>query len=305
MYRLVGILPDAARVIFVGDTAQLPPVGNGLVFHALTETQIPFFNLTQVKRQNEQSGIHKFSTSVRNGIFDLPELTKNTLRESSDCSIETKPTIERLIALWQESGGIERSIVLSPIRKGEFGVNNLNVELQASVGNDRQAIYFQDSLRGWIPWITSTGSRLLKGDPVLVTANNYDEDADLRNGDLGLIVEVFEQPDEDGAVAVIEVNNYLINVTAEVLEKLHLGYAITIHKSQGSQWSNCFVMLPNEAEKMIDQTLLYTASTRPSENLVLMGGERIIEKAISVGSKATLRKTNIKGYVNELFYKIF
>ena len=298
MYRLVGILPEAVRVVFVGDTAQLPPVGNGLVFHALTDTHIPFFNLTQVKRQSEESGIHRFSTSIRNGQFDLPETTKNTLKESSDCSIETKPTINRLITLWQESGGIEQSIVLSPIRKGEFGVNNLNLELQASVGNDRQAIYFQDSLRGWIPWVTSTGSRLLKGDPVLVIANNYDEDADLRNGDLGRIVEVFDQPDDDGAVAVIEVNNILINVTAELLEKLHLGYAITIHKSQGSQWPNCFVMLPNEAEQMIDQTLLYTASTRPSERLVLMGEERIIEKAILVGSKALKRVTYFKERMN-------
>lgn len=138
-------------------------------------------------------------TSVRNGLLEPPEFAKNTLRESSDCSIETKPTVERLIRLWQ-----------------------------ASVGNDRQAIYVQDSLRGWIPWITSKGSRFLKGDPVLVSANNYDEDADLRNGDLELVVEVFEQPDEDGVVAILEVNNDLINVTAELLEKMHLGYAIVV-----------------------------------------------------------------------------
>jgi exodeoxyribonuclease V alpha subunit len=287
-------------VIFYGDTVQLPPVANALVFHTLTDTQIPFFNLTQVKWQSEESGIHRFSTSVRNGLLDPPEFTKNTLRESSDCSVDTKPTVERLIKHWQESGGITQSIVLSPIRKGEFGVDNLNIELQASVGNDRQAIYFQDSLRGWIPWITSKGSRLLKGDPVLVTANNYDEDADLRNGDLGLVVEVFEQPDEDGVVAIIEVNNDLINVTAELLEKLHLGYAITIHKSQGSQWPNCFVMLPNEAEKMIDQTLLYTASTRPSERLVLMGNQKVVEKAIAKGSIAQSRKTYLKERVRFL-----
>ena len=134
----------------------------------------------------------------------------------------------------------------------------------------------------------------MKGDPVLATANNYDEDADLRNGDLGLVVEVFEQPDEDGVVAVIEVNNTLINVTAKLLEKLHLGYAITIHKSQGSQWPNCFVMLPNEAKKMIDQTLLYTASTRPSERLVLMGDEQVIDRAIMVGSKAHKRNSYLR-----------
>ena len=236
MYRLIGILPEATRIIFVGDTSQLPPVGNSLVFHALTDTQIPFFNLTQVKRQSEESGIHSFSTSVRNRLLQLPQCTKNTLKESADCSIETSPTMDRLIALWRESGGIKQSIVLSPIRKGDFGVNNINIELQSSVGNDRQAIYFQDSLRGWIPWITSTGSRLLSGDPVLVIANNYDEDADLRNGDLGLIVDVFQQPDDDGAVAVIEVSKVSIKVTIQLLEKLHLGYAITIHKSQGSQW---------------------------------------------------------------------
>lgn len=304
MYRLIGMLPDAARIIFVGDTSQLPPVGNGLVFHALTDTQIPFFNLTQVKRQSEESGIHKFSTSVRNGQLDLPEVTKNTLRESRDCSIETKPTVERLIKLWQESGGIEQSIVLSPIRKGEFGVNNLNIELQASVGNDRKAVYFQDSLRGWIPWITSTGSRLLKGDPILVIANNYDKDADLRNGDLGLITEVFSQPDKDGAVAIIEVDSASISVTVELLEKLQLGYAITIHKSQGSQWPNCFVMLPKEAEKMIDQTLLYTASTRPSERLVLMGDKRVIEKSVKVGSKALSRLTFLREKVS-LAYELY
>ncbi|KAF7775584.1 exodeoxyribonuclease V alpha subunit [Pseudoalteromonas citrea] len=293
MYRLIGLLPDASRVIFVGDTAQLPPVGNGLVFHALTDTQIPFFNLTQVKRQSKESDIHRFSTAVRNRLLQLPQSTKNTLKESSDCSLEASPTISRLIALWRESGGIEQSIILSPIRKGEFGVDNLNTELQESIGNDRQAIYFQDSLRGWIPWITSTGSRLLEGDPVLVIANNYDEDADLRNGDLGVIVEVSEHPD-DGVVAIIEVNNVLINVTAELLEKLHLGYAITIHKSQGSQWPTCFVMLPQESEAMIDQTLLYTASTRPSERLVLMGYQTLVAQAIKRGSIALNRKTFLR-----------
>ena len=90
----------------------------------------------------------------------------------------------------------------------------------------------------------------------------------------------------------------MINVTAELLEKLQLGYAITIHKSQGSQWPNCFVMLPNEAERMIDQTLLYTASTRPSERLVLMGDDRIIEKAIKVGSKALNRATFLRERIN-------
>ena len=115
---------------------------------------------------------------------------------------------------------------------------------------------------------------------------------------------MFEQPDEDGAVAIIEVNDILINVTAELLEKLHLGYAITIHKSQGSQWPNCFVMLPNEAEKMIDQTLLYTASTIPSERLVLMGTEKAIEKAITKGAFSLQRKTFLNERIRKALVKL-
>jgi exodeoxyribonuclease V alpha subunit len=294
MYRLIGILPDATRLIFVGDTSQLPPVGNGLVFQALTDTQIPFFNLSQVKRQSADSGIHSFATSVRNRALLNPQDTKNTLSESSDCSIERNPSVSRLITLWRESGGIEQSIVLSPVRKGEFGVDNLNIELQASVGHARKAIYFQDASRGWIPWVTSTGTKILLGDPILVIANNYDDAADLRNGDLGIVTEVFEQQDENGAVGVIEVNHVSINLTVDVLAKLQLGYAITIHKSQGSQWPTCFVMLPQEAERMIDQTLLYTASTRPSERLVLMGCQTVVEQAMRRGSIALNRKTFLR-----------
>jgi len=129
---------------------------------------------------------------------------------------------------------------LSPIKKGKFGVNNINVELQRTVGDHRPAIYYQDPLRGWLLWITSTGTQILLGDPVLMTANNYDEEADIRNGDLGIVTEVFTQPDDNGAVGVIKVNNVSIFVTIDVLEKLQLGYAITIHKSQGSQWPTCF-----------------------------------------------------------------
>jgi exodeoxyribonuclease V alpha subunit len=289
MYRLIGILPLSTRLIFVGDTAQLPPVGNGLVFHALIDSMIPFFNLSQVKRQKSDSLIHSFSASIRNSKLELPPSTKDSLFLSHDCSLEPNISIERLTELWQEAGGINNSIVLSPVKKGVFGVDNINAELQSRIGHVRPTIYYQDH-RGWIPWITSTGTKLLLGDPILITANNYNEKADLRNGDLGLVTDVFKQPCEDGAVGVIEVNNVSIRVTTDVLDKLQLGYAITIHKAQGSQWSTCFVMLPHESESMVDQTLLYTASTRPSDKLVLMGYQTVIEQAVKRGSKALNRK---------------
>ena len=294
MYKLISMLPRATRILFVGDTSQLPPVGDGLVFHALFDTPLPFYNLSQVKRQSELSGIHRFATSIRESALEMPNRTQMTLAESDDCSIEPNANITRLIDLWREAGGIG-NIVLSPIRKGFLGVENINTQLQQSVGLDRQALYYRDELRGWIPWITSTGSQLLEGDPVLVIANNYDKDADIRNGDLGNISEVFQEPDnQTGALGVIEINGSAIFVTPAILVKLQLGYAVTIHKSQGSQWPTCFILLPTEASQMIDQTLIYTAVTRPTDRLVMIGDESVIEQAVRRGSIALERQTCLR-----------
>jgi exodeoxyribonuclease V alpha subunit len=294
MYKLIGMLPRATRIMFVGDTSQLPPVGDGLVFHALTDTMLPFFNLSQVKRQGELSGIHKFATAVRQSVLMYPRRTMQTLAASGDCSIETNASIPRLIDLWREAGGVG-NIVLSPLRDSEFGVEHINKKLQESEGLDRPGLYYQDKQRGWIPWITSAGDMLLEGDPVLVTVNNYDDKADIRNGDLGIVTEVFSCPDEiDGTVGVMEINGVAIYLTPSILEKIQLGYAITIHKSQGSQWPTCFVMLPIEASGMIDQTLVYTAITRPADRLILMGNERVIDQAIARGSIALERKTCLR-----------
>jgi exodeoxyribonuclease V alpha subunit len=76
MYRLVSLLPSATRILFVGDTSQLPPVGDGLVFHALFGTPIQFFNLSQVKRQSDQSGIHRFATGIRESKLEMPRRTQ-------------------------------------------------------------------------------------------------------------------------------------------------------------------------------------------------------------------------------------
>lgn len=291
MFRLVGILPVATRILFVGDVAQLPPVGAGLVFHALEGTPIPSFNLTTVKRQSEQSGVYRFAQAIRESRLTLPPRAQETLAESVDCSIEPDVSMERFLPLWQEALTLGPSIVLSPIRKGPLGVNKLNAMLQSASGAERTPVSYLDPVKGWIPWVTPSGARLLKSDPVLVTANNYDMDADIRNGEIGIIDDVFDHPDADGAVGILALNGASIRMTSDVLEKLDLGYAVTIHKAQGSQWDTCFVMLPKEAARMVDQTLLYTASTRGSRMLLLIGDSRLVEQAVNKGPLALHRKT--------------
>ena len=93
----------------------------------------------------------------------------------------------------------------------------------------------------WIPWITSSGTKLRLGDRIMVTRNDYD--ADIRNGDLGEITEVYDSP-KDGAYGVMQIDGKLVDITDDTIDSIDLGYAITIHKSQGSQWPKCILMLP-------------------------------------------------------------
>ncbi|PKN12714.1 MAG: AAA family ATPase [Deltaproteobacteria bacterium HGW-Deltaproteobacteria-4] len=293
MYQLVGILPPATRILFVGDTEQLPPVRAGLIFHELKESGIPFFNLSEVKRQGAESGIHHFAMSIRNDSPEQPEQIAETVDESADCVIEEVATVERLIELWEEIRD-EDSIVLSPVRKGELGVLNINKKLQAHVGGDRLPLSYLDEVRGWIPWCGDDGEFLLEGDRVLITKNNYDEDADLRNGDLGVIEEVYDEPDDDNVVGKLLVNGQSIGITRKLLEKITLGYAVTIHKAQGSQWNTCIVTIPKEGLPITDKTLIYTAVTRPTNRLIIIGNFNYIKRAVDKGSEALKRKTYIK-----------
>ncbi|HBC3401585.1 TPA: AAA family ATPase [Vibrio parahaemolyticus] len=298
MYRLCGILPEATRILFVGDVAQLPPIGAGLVFHSLTKSHMPLptFKLSQVKRQASESGIYRFATAIRNSeIFQLP-LTNRLLSESEDASLETEMTLDRAYDLWCQAGGRDNTVLLSPVRKGILGIDSINSDFQKRVGGNRKLV--KNPLIPHFEWRNTKGQWLLEGDPVMVNQNNYA--LDVRNGDLGYISEVFDTVFEDGSVGSLMLDSGLIPLTIELLEKLELAYAITVHKSQGSQWTTTIMTLPEEASHMIDQTLLYTGATRPKQQLVVMGTQASVETAVRKGNIALKRKVCLGGLIKNL-----
>ena len=301
MYRLVRLLPYAIRIIFVGDSMQLLPVGKGLVFHALKDSGVRFFELKQVMRQDEQSGIHRFAMDIRNGIVSFPQAATNRLADCADCTLDESNDPDRLANLWLQAGGINGGIVLCPTRKGSLGVDNTNIVLQKKVGLDRPPLMYKDAERGWMPWITSDGMRLLRGDPLLVVENNYDTEADLRNGDLVILEDVFKALQDDHCFGRIRTSDgRLIEVDLYLLSKLRLGYAVTIHKSQGSQWPTCFITLPKQAAGMIDQSLLYTAVTRAQDRVLLFGERSLIIRAIARGPASLERVTTLARRIQHL-----
>ena len=295
-YRMVGILPQATRFIFVGDIAQLPPVGPGLVFHALMDAGLPVFRLSQVKRHGADSEIHRFAQALRRGF--VPEITdmKDGLELTGDVIYTSDMRLETIKHFWLEAGGADRAMILSPTRRGSGGVDEINNFLQHTMGDERPVVHYLDAALGWIPWIGAHGCKFHMNDRVMVTVNDYD--ADIRNGDLGTIVEVYESPGEDGSGGWLDIDGREIPLTGEVLSSLSLGYAITIHKSQGSQWPVCILMLPANAVHMAERTLLYTAVTRAANKLVLCGDRMLLERAVR--SSSLLRRSNLQQYLNSI-----
>ena len=290
-YRLAGILPESTRILFVGDVAQLPPVGPGLVFHALVTTTLPVLRLSKVQRHAPDSGIHRFATALRqNTVPELPILDR-TLNQAGDVAYTSDVSLGNIERLWRQAGGAARAIILSPTRKGDGGVDQINAHLQKIMGLDRPAIHYLDDAHGWIPWLDAQGQPLCANDQIMVSVNDYE--ADIRNGDLGTITHVFDSPAPDGSVGVAEIDGREVPLTINVLSSLTLGYAITVHKSQGSQWPACILMLPTSAIRMTDMTLLYTAATRPTEQLVCCGDRRVLYHASSRPGTSSRRRSNL------------
>ncbi|MDN3558200.1 AAA family ATPase [Halomonas maura] len=287
-YKIVGLLPYATRIVMVGDVSQLPPVGGGLIFHAAMNSALPVFELTQVKRQGEQSGIHQLATAVRTGKMDSSLFNS----ASGDTRYIPQSTHEALLKEYVKARNGAECIVLTPTRKGPLGVTAINKLIQAQYDEFHpQELYYKESnFMEWLPWITSSGAKLRLGDHVMVTRNDYN--VDIRNGDLGVIAKVYDRP-SGGSYGVMQINGNDIDITDDTIQSIDLGYAITIHKSQGSQWAKCILMLPSYASRMTDQSLIYTAVTRPTKELVLMGDSVLIDRALRRGNLFSKRITNI------------
>ena len=301
MSNLIEYLPAATRFIFVGDVDQLPPVGGGLVFHNLMLSDFPKVSLTAVKRQGEQSGIHRFATDVRNENeqFRLDRFSSNN---NSDCSVFNSVDPDKITELFTSLDGSKRGVILTATRGGAAGVNNLNSVMQKAAGLDRQCVFI-DAGDGVYDYMSATGVKFYLNDPILITKNDYN--IGIRNGDLGFIEEIFDEQDLDAdnqVFGILNIDGRKIDLTFEVLDKMDLGYAITIHKSQGSQWQNVILVLDGSAKRMLDKTLLYTGVTRAEKKLVICcEKELLIDDAIASGAVAHKRSTNLLQHLNKDF----
>ena len=289
MHKLLSFMHPSTRYVLVGDDQQLPPVGGGLVFHALLDSKaFTTFNLQVVQRQSADSLIHLFATAIRNDSYHpLPQFDAPS---QPDCSIA--PT-NQIIEIWENCGF--DTMILCPTRKGPIGVRKLNQGIQSRVGNDRPALLHYDQDEGLIEFVSNEGSRFRLDDPILITKNAYD--IDVRNGEIGRVTAVYDEANKDGAFGTMLLNNRQLNIDLDLLQKMELAYAVSIHKSQGSQWRNTIVAIDRASDRMLDKTLLYTAVTRATHRCVIAcDDEERLSRAATGGSKALDRDVAIRTF---------
>lgn len=281
MYRIVRALPQGARLLLVGDPYQLPPIGPGLVFHVLSAScAVPVRALTRVHRQSESTGIPLVAGKIRDGI--LPELPRYKGPGAGVSFYDCAPTaiVNCLVDVASEFGTLGDLQILGITKNGVAGVNAINEVFHRKLTSAKR------QLADW---------GFAESDPVIYTVNDYGRE--LYNGSLGRIVKILETPfeskneDESGRV-VVAFDGRELSLSAADLCNLELAYAITTHKAQGSQFKR--VVIPITLSRLLDRTLIYTASTRGVEQVVFVGDRQAFDLAVSKMPAASLRNVGLK-----------
>ena len=296
MCSLCKAVKPGARLILIGDADQLPSVGAGRVLNDLIDSgRFATVRLTEIFRQARESLIVTNAHAINEG--SLPNLTvKNNDffflprrydREIADTVVELCET--RLPRAYGKAteGGIQ---IITPSRKGEAGTDNLNRRLQAALNppaKGKKELKYRETV-------------FRVGDRVMQTKNNYDIEwesgngadqtagSGVFNGDIGTVIFI----DTAEGEMVVSFDDKEATYTGEMLDELEHAWAVTVHKSQGSEYP--FVIIPcyKAPPLLLTRNLLYTAVTRARRMVILVGREDIIRTMVD-NNRQTLRYTGL------------
>ena len=271
MSRLLLAHPPEARLVLVGDADQLPSVGPGLVLpHIIQSGLVQVLPLTEIFRQAEGSKIIQAAHAINRGT--LPDLTAT--KEDTDFFFiereDPEQTITSLITMVRERipkrcgvDAIDDIQVLCPMHRGTLGIHELNLRLQEALNPPRH-----DRVEH-----KAYGLLFREGDKVLQTTNNYDKE--VFNGDIGRILSI----NLSEKTLFIRFDKRRVTYEFSQLDELTLAYAITIHKSQGSEFPVVVMPLAMQQYLLLQRNLLYTGVTRGRKLVVLIGQRKALATA--------------------------
>ena len=275
---LLDALPLGCRLILVGDSDQLPPVGAGNVLHDLIKAEvIPVIELNKVFRQAMESKIvsnaHKI---VRGEMPDLKNDNKDFFHMERQSTFLASQTIAELCAVrlkkaynWDPLSDIQ---VICPSKKGETGTVNLNKILQSVLNPEADSKHE----------VIVAGQLFREGDKVMQTKNNYNIEWEsenekgngIFNGDIGILEKINIQ----NGLVTINFDGRVAEIATENLSELDLSYAITVHKSQGSEFKAVVMPVIGVVPELSYRNLLYTAVTRAKDMLITVGSADLVYK---------------------------
>jgi exodeoxyribonuclease V alpha subunit len=272
MQHLLDALQLTARLILVGDVHQLPSVGPGTVLSDLIASgSIPTFELKEIHRQATASAIISNAHRIRRGLqpqveaFDASQDLSDFYfveQMNPETAVRTVTDLSRY-RIPQQFGfdPIRQTQVITPMHKGLLGTIHLNHMLQKSLNPN--------------PFVMRTEGLDLKiGDKVMHLKNDYRKE--VFNGDSGTIADV----DVKNEMVTVNFDGRLVDYESFELTDLTLAYAITVHKSQGSEYGCVIIPLMPEHRIMLQRNLLYTAVTRGKQLVVIIGSRKAIQTAL-------------------------
>lgn len=280
MSSLLKALKPGCRLVLVGDADQLPSVGPGNVFSDIIRSQtVPTVRLTEIFRQKGDSRIVRNAHMINRG--EHPDFEANTgdffrlRRLKGGTAVET--IVELCARRLPENMKIPSASiqVLSPTRKGETGTVNLNKRLQAALNPPSESK--KEKLFGEAVFRV--------GDRVIQTKNNYDtiwktkggvSGAGVYNGDIGTIAQI----DSITETLTVDFEDKLATYSFEMLNELEHAWALTVHKSQGSEYRAVVLALSGDVQILLTRGVLYTAVTRAKELLIMVGDDNIAHRMI-------------------------
>ena len=303
MRSLLEAMRPGSRLVLVGDPDQLPSVGPGSVLgDMLRSGVVPAVSLTQVFRQAEQSAIIRAAHAVDRG--ELPPLENSgsgdlffLRRRAPDRLVQT--VVELCRDRLPKNMGIpaEQIQVLSPTRKGPCGTAALNRALQAALNPPERG----KRQKQW-------GDMTFRvGDRVMQTRNNYDvlwekEDGSggsgIFNGDVGVIQDI----DPGGELITLRFDDRTAVYTADLLSQLDMAYAVTVHKSQGSEYPAVILAAASAAPSLLVRGVLYTAITRARRLLILAGDDAVLAQ-MAANNKQQRRYSGLRRRLKEGYHE--
>ncbi len=293
MYSLLKAIKPGARLIIIGDSDQLPSVGAGNVLRDIIKGErFATIKLNEIFRQASESLIVTNAHAINRG--EMPDLSAKNKdffflprRSNSDIALTVADLCKNRLPKAYGVRATSNIQVISPSRKGEAGTENLNVLLQKMLNPEqfgkKEYKYRQIVFR--------------QGDRVMQIKNNYDiswakddgtEGNGIFNGDIGFICDI----DHKNQSMEIVFDDRRVKYDFSYLEELEHAYAITVHKSQGSEYPIVIIPAYRAPEMLLTRNMLYTAVTR-AQNMVIVVGDESIVKTMVDNNKQSLRYTGL------------